>query len=142
MALTPAQIQASIKSIQPSQITRAKTPLVIPSTTTPTTSIMPQVTQVQPIQPKQNIMSPSLDVQAGVQKEKDYKALATPEEKSKVIKMLQAGIPEATVREGFRQAIDRRLTQENNVRGQEPKNYVMTPEMFQAEQNQGLKNVV
>ena len=96
----------------------------MPSTTTPTTNIMPNVTQVQPLSPKQNIMSPSLQVQSGVQPEKDYKALATPEEKAKVIKMLQAGYPEATVREGFRQAIDRRLTQENNARGQEPKKYV------------------
>lgn len=96
----------------------------MPSTTTPTTNIMPKVTQVQPLSPKQNIMSPSLEVQSGIQPEKDYKALATPEEKSKVIRMLQAGIPEATVRAGFRQAIDRRLTQENTARGQEPKNYV------------------
>ena len=124
MALTPEQIKAWLKTLKPTQITEEKSPVIMPSTTTPTTNIMPKVTQVQPLSPKQNIMSPSLEVQSGIQPEKDYKALATPEEKSKVIRMLQAGIPEATVRAGFRQAIDRRLTQENNARGQEPKNYV------------------
>lgn len=124
MALTPEQIKAWLKTLKPTQITEQKAPVIMPSTTTPTTNIMPKVTQVQPLSPKQNIMSPSLEVQSGIQPEKDYKALATPEEKSKVIRMLQAGIPEATVRAGFRQAIDRRLTQENNARGQEPKNYV------------------
>ena len=139
MALTPEQLKDSIASLTTSDVKKAVPkkvkPLIEPSTTTPTTDIMPQVTSIQPLSPKQNIMSPSLEVQSGVQPEKDYKALATPEEKSKVIRMLQAGIPETTVRAGFRQAIDRRLTQENNARGQEPKKYVMTPEMFQADQN-------
>lgn len=64
MALTPEQIQSALKTLKPSQITAQEAPVIMPSTTTPTTNIMPKVTQVQPLSPKQNIMSPSLEVQA------------------------------------------------------------------------------
>jgi hypothetical protein len=68
MALTPEQIQAGLASLTPSDVKKAVPkkvkPLIEPSTTTPTTDIMPQVTSVQPLATKQNIMSPSLEVQA------------------------------------------------------------------------------
>lgn len=124
MALTPEQIQSALKTLKPSQITAQTAPVIMPSTTTPTTNIMPKVTQVQPLSPKQNIMSPSLQVQAWVQPEKDYIALATPQEKKALIDMVRAWGDPARARIGLQKTIDRRLEKENTARGQEPKKYV------------------
>jgi hypothetical protein len=49
--------------------------------------------------------------------------------------MLDDGLDPKLASETLKFAIDRRLEQENTARGQEPKKYVMTPEMFQEEQN-------
>ncbi len=142
MALTPEQIQSALKTLKPSQITAQEAPVIMPSTTTPTTNIMPKVTKVVPVSPKQNIMSPSLQVQAWVQPEKDYKALATPQEIATFAKMIRAWEDPEQARRGMQKVIDKRLTQENNARGQEPKKYVVTPEIYQSEQNQWIKNIV
>jgi hypothetical protein len=94
MALTPEQLKVSLTSLTPSDVKKAVPkkvkPLIEPSTTTPTTDIMPQVTSVQPIPVKQNQLSPSLDVQAGIQPDRDYVALATPQEKKALIDMVRA----------------------------------------------------
>lgn len=124
MALTPEQIKAWLKTLKPSQITEQKAPVIMPSTTTTTTNIMPKVTQVQPLSPKQNIMSPSLEVQAWVQAEKDYKKLATPQEIATFARMIRAWEDPEQAKRGMQKVIDRRLAQENIARWQEPKNYV------------------
>lgn len=142
MALTPEQIQSALKTLKPSQITAQEAPVIMPSTTTPTTNIMPKVTKVVPVSPKQNIMSPSLEVQAWVQPQRDYKKLATPQEIAAFAKMIRAWEDPEQARRGMQKAIDRRLEQENTARGKEPKKYVMTPEMYQAEQNKWVKNIV
>lgn len=94
MAVTPEQIKASLTSLTPSEVKKAVPkkvkPLIEPSTTTTTTEIIPEITTVKPMTVKQNQISPSLEVQAGVQPEKDYVALATPQEKRALIDMVRA----------------------------------------------------
>lgn len=128
MAVTPEQIKASLTSLTPSEVKKAVPkkvkPLIEPSTTTTTTEIIPEITTVKPMTVKQNQISPSLEVQAGVQPEKDYVALATPQEKRALIDMVRAWGDPVRAKIWLQKTIDRRLTQENNARGQEPKNYV------------------
>jgi aspartate/methionine/tyrosine aminotransferase len=68
MALTPEQLKSNLASLTPSDVKKAATkkvkPLITPSPTTPTTKVIPEITSVKPLAPKQNIMSPSLEVQA------------------------------------------------------------------------------
>lgn len=128
MAVTPEQIKASLTSLTPSEVKKAVPkkvkPLIEPSTTTTTTEIIPEITTVKPMTVKQNQISPSLEVQAGVQPEKDYVALATPQEKRALIDMVRAWGDPVRAKIWLQKTIDRRLTQENNARGQEPKKYV------------------